>query len=184
LYFWPQRARIYLDIKIDVMNGAKDSNQPKRNVGHAAEASATHLWLVLSRAARAVAQNAANSVSGLGLGLSDFAVLELLLHKGPQLVNAIGKKVLLTSGSITTAIDRLESRKLVRRMPHSDDQRARLVELTESGRRLISCAFHQHSLDMEETMSVMTPGERLQLIQLLKKLGLFAAARTGGQKQA
>jgi MarR family 2-MHQ and catechol resistance regulon transcriptional repressor len=54
-------------------------------------------------------------VSALGLGGSDFAVLEVLLHKGPEPVNIIGKKVLLTSGSITAAVDRLESRKLVRR---------------------------------------------------------------------
>ena len=40
--------------------------------------------------------------------MSDFAVLEALLHKGAQPVNVIGKRVFLTSGSITTAIDRLE----------------------------------------------------------------------------
>ena len=136
-----------------------------------------HVWLVLWKAARAVEQNAMNSVSGLGLGLSDFAVMEMLLHKGPQPVNVIGRKILLTSGSITTAINRLESRKLVHRMPHPEDQRARLVELTESGRRLIQCAFRQHALDMEETMAVLTPGERVRLARLLKKLGLFAEAR-------
>jgi MarR family 2-MHQ and catechol resistance regulon transcriptional repressor len=64
------------------------------------------VWLVLWKAARAVEQNAVNSVSRLDLGLSDFAVLEVLFHKGPQPVNVIGKRVLLTSGSITTAIDR------------------------------------------------------------------------------
>ena len=41
---------------------------------------------------------------------SDFAVLEALLHKGPLPINEIGKKVLLTSGSITVAVDRLESK--------------------------------------------------------------------------
>ena len=139
--------------------------------------SATHVWLVLWKAARAIEENAINSVSGLDLGLSDFAVLEVLLHKGPQPVNVIGKKVLLTSGSITTAIDRLESRKLVRRTPHPADRRARLVQLTDRGERLIENAFRQHALDMEETMAVLTPGERIELIRLLKKVGMFAAAR-------
>jgi MarR family transcriptional regulator, 2-MHQ and catechol-resistance regulon repressor len=130
-----------------------------------------HVWLILWKAAHSVEQNARRSVAKLGLGLSDFAVLEMLLHKGQQPVNAIGKKVLLTSGSITTAIDRLESRKLVRRTLHPSDQRARLVELTEKGRSLIECAFRQHALDMEESMAVLTPGERRQLVGLLKKLG-------------
>src|ERR1700747_2879183 len=103
--------------------------------------SGIHLWLILWKAARAVEQRAIHSISGLKLGLSDFAVLEILLHKGPHPVNIIGKKILLTSGSITTAIDRLEARRLVRRTPHPTDQRARLVELTEKGRVLIECAL-------------------------------------------
>jgi MarR family 2-MHQ and catechol resistance regulon transcriptional repressor len=115
--------------------------------------------------------------------LSDFAVLEVLLHKGPQPVNVIGKKVLLTSGSITTAIDRLEKRKLVNRAAHPEDRRARLVELTDKGRRLIEAAFRQHALDMEETIAVLTPSERRQFIRLLKKVGLFAAVRWQTQNQ-
>jgi MarR family transcriptional regulator, 2-MHQ and catechol-resistance regulon repressor len=148
------------------------------------EISATHLWLVLSKAARAVEQNAMSSVAALGLGLSDFAILELLLHKGPQPVNVIGQRILLTSGSITTAIDRLESRRLVRRTLHPDDRRARLVHLTSEGRRLIVDAFRQHAQDMEETIAVLEPAERLQLTRLLRKVGLFAAARLKHQEFA
>ena len=141
------------------------------------ETGAPHVWLVLSRAARAIQQNAINSVLGLGLGLSEFAALEVLLHKGPQPVNVIGKKVLLTSGSITAAIDRLESRNLVRRTADLQDRRARIVHLTESGKRLIEDAFQRHAIDMEETLSVLRPVERAELVRLLKKAGLWAAAR-------
>lgn len=141
------------------------------------DVSAMHVWLVLWKAARAIEQNAISSVSALGLGLSDFAVLEVLLHKGPQPVNVIGKKVLLTSGSITSAIDRLESRDLVHRTAHPGDGRARLVELTGKGKRLVEGAFRRHARDMEETMQVLTPGERAELIRLLKKAGIFAASR-------
>jgi MarR family transcriptional regulator, 2-MHQ and catechol-resistance regulon repressor len=159
------------------VKGQKDSCRPKGNLSPKDEVNATHVWLILWKAARAVEQNAISSVSGLGLGLSDFAVLEALLHKGSQPVNVIGKKILLTSGSITSAIDRLESRKLVHRTPHPQDRRARLVELTEKGKRLIECAFRKHALDIEETIAVLTQGERLELIRLLKKVGRFAAAR-------
>ena len=69
--------------------------------------SAIHVWLVLFKAAHAVERNAKGSIAELGLGLSDFAVLELLLHKGPQPVNRIGRKVLLSSGSISAANDAL-----------------------------------------------------------------------------
>jgi MarR family transcriptional regulator, 2-MHQ and catechol-resistance regulon repressor len=154
----------------------------RSNLNPKDDASGTHVWLVLWKAARAVEQNAMNSVSGLDLGLSDFAVLEVLLHKGPQPVNVIGKKILLTSGSITTAIDRLELRKLVQRTPHPEDQRARIVRLTGQGKQLIEDAFRQHALDMEETMAVLTPGERRELTRLLKKVGIFAAARLNNRK--
>jgi MarR family transcriptional regulator, 2-MHQ and catechol-resistance regulon repressor len=139
--------------------------------------SATRVWLVLWKAAHAIEQNAIRSVSALDLGRSDFAVLEVLLHKGPQPVNVIGKKVLLTSGSITAAVDRLESRKLVHRRADPKDQRSRIVQLTKTGRHLIERAFQKHAMDMEETMAVLRPGERVELIRLLKKVGMWAAAR-------
>src|SRR3989440_8423047 len=109
------------------------------------------------------------SVAGLGLGLSEFAVLEVLLHKGPQPVNVIGRKVLLTSGSITAAVDRLESRKLLRRIIHQKDRRSRIVQLTKTGRRLIERAFQKHAMDMEETMALLRSGGRMELVRLLKK---------------
>ena len=109
---------------------------PKRE----SEVSATRLWLILWKASRALEQNAIDSVAGLDLGLSDFAVLEVLLHKGPQPVNVIGKRVLLTSGSITAAVDRLELRKLVRRTADPQDGRSRIVQLTDAGKRLIEKA--------------------------------------------
>jgi MarR family 2-MHQ and catechol resistance regulon transcriptional repressor len=139
--------------------------------------SATRVWLVLWKAAHAIEQNAIRSVSALSLGRSDFAVLEVLLHKGPQPVNIIGRKVLLTSGSITAAVDRLESRKLLRRTADPGDRRSRIVQLTETGRHLIERAFQKHAMDMEETMAILRSGERVELVRLLKKVGMWAAAR-------
>jgi MarR family transcriptional regulator, 2-MHQ and catechol-resistance regulon repressor len=142
--------------------------------------AATRVWIVMWKATHAIEQNAVRSVSASGLGLSEFAVLEVLLHKGPQPVNVIGKKVLLSSGSITAAVDRLESKKLVRRTADTGDRRARIVQLTDRGRRLIQRAFQQHAIDMEETMAVLRSSERTELVRLLKKVGMWAAARLEG----
>jgi MarR family 2-MHQ and catechol resistance regulon transcriptional repressor len=144
--------------------------------------AATRVWLVLWKAAHAIEQNAARSVSAMGLGLSEFAVLEVLLHRGPQPVNVIGKKVLLSSGSITAAVDRLEAKKLVRRAADSVDLRARIVQLTQTGRRSIERAFDQHTMDMEETMAVLSSSDRRELVRLLKKVGMWAAARLESEK--
>src|SRR6202158_5497358 len=81
-----------------------------------------HVFPVLWKAAGAVGAYAEKSIFGLELCGSDFAVLEALLHKGPLPVNEIGKKVLLTSGSITVAVDRLETKGLVERRAHGTER--------------------------------------------------------------
>lgn len=148
-----------------------------RDPGKTKKTSAPHLWLVLWRASRAIEQNAIQSIANTGLGLSDFAVLEALFHKGAQPVNVIGRKILLTSGSITAAIDRLEARRLVRRTADSADRRSRIVQLTEAGQRLIEAAFERHARDMEETLAVLNSAERRELLRLLRKAGLWAQSR-------
>src|SRR2546430_13116923 len=91
--------------------------------------SGVHVFLVLWKAARAVEAYAEKSVVELELCGSDFAVLEALLHKGPLPVNEIGRKVLLTSGSITVAVDRLETKKLVERRSSGTDRRGQVNSL-------------------------------------------------------
>src|SRR5882724_10136875 len=138
--------------------------------------SGVHVFLVLWKAARAVEAYAGTSVSGLEMCGSDFAVLEALLHKGPPPVNEIGKKVLLTSGSITVAVDRLETKGLVERRAHGTDRRARVVHLTKDGRKLITRIYAEHAADMERLASAsLTRAERKTLIRLLKKIGYEAA---------
>ena len=138
--------------------------------------SGVHVWLVLWKAARAVEAFAESSVAQLEICGSDFAVLEALLHKGALPVNEIGRKVLLTSGSITTAVDRLEQKGLVQRRAHGTDRRARVVHLTPSGKKLIAKAYADHAADMERLAAAsLERKERRTLIRLLKQIGFEAA---------
>lgn len=139
-------------------------------------------WMILWKATQSVQANARRNIDGLGLGLTDFAVLEVLLHKGPLPVNVIGSKVLLTSGSVTTAIDRLEVRSLVERGPHAHDRRARIVHLTDKGRKLIECAFGAHARAMEDVFSCLSGPERSAFIETLKTLGHYAQNLLEGEK--
>jgi MarR family transcriptional regulator, 2-MHQ and catechol-resistance regulon repressor len=134
-----------------------------------------HLWLLLWKAYDSLAAHAYESIRSMGLGLSDFGVLEILLHKGPLPVNIIGSKIRLTSGSISVAIDRLEEKRLVERRDDPDDRRARVVHLTPEGRKLIECAFAEHAAAMEHATSGLSPVERKEAIRLLKKLGTKAS---------
>jgi MarR family 2-MHQ and catechol resistance regulon transcriptional repressor len=147
------------------------------------EESGTHLWLVLWKAFDALRAHAERHIHSLGIGFSDFAVLEVILHKGPTPVNQIGSLVGLTSGSITTAVDRLERKGLVSRCNDPKDRRARVVHLTGAGRKLIECAFAAHEAAMEKATGGLTPAERAEAAILLKKLGLHAQQINGRGRQ-
>jgi MarR family 2-MHQ and catechol resistance regulon transcriptional repressor len=137
--------------------------------------TAAQLWIVLARCHRAVSALAERSIADLGLGSSDFMVLEALLHKGRLTISEIQAKVLLASGSMTAAVDRLEKRALVIRKTTAADRRARLLELTPEGRGVVERAFKKHSQDLDRVMSVLSTDEKEHLYPLLKKLGQFAA---------
>jgi MarR family 2-MHQ and catechol resistance regulon transcriptional repressor len=140
--------------------------------------SGVHVFLVLWKAAHAAQAYAEKSIADLEMCGSDFAVLEALLHKGSLPVNEIGKKVLLTSGSMTVAVDRLETKGWVERRAHGTDRRARIVHLTREGRKLITRIYAEHAADMEKlTAASLTKAERKTLISLLKKIGYQAAAQ-------
>ena len=133
--------------------------------------SAVHVWLVLSRAMRSVEAHATRSIAQFGMVPTDFGLLEALLHKGPLTVKQIGEKVLLTSGSMTAAVDRLADRGLVIRTDDARDRRARIIQLTPEGRELIERAFACHRDAMEEALKGFSQGERMILLPLLRELG-------------
>ncbi len=155
----------FLDIKHLYIKEMKTSDQATRH------STGVHLWLLLWKASKTVEARARQSVKAMGLGLSDFGVLEALLHKGPLPVNSLGKKVLLTSGSMTAAIDRLEKCGLVERGPDTTDRRARIVHLTDKGNALIRKLFGEHERDMERVFSHFDEADRRALAVLLRKLG-------------
>ncbi len=148
------------------------------------DTSGVHLWLLLWKASKAVEAHARRSVNTTGLCLSDFGVLEALLHKGPLPISILGTKVLLSSGSMTAAVDRLERSGFVERAASSTDRRARIVHLTEKGSKLILRVFAEHERDMERVFSRLDKPERNALVNLLRKLGHEAESMAAEQKKS
>jgi MarR family 2-MHQ and catechol resistance regulon transcriptional repressor len=130
-----------------------------------------HTWLVMMKATQAITRYGLANLEETGLGLSDFAVLEVLLHKGPLPVNVIGPKVNLTPGSISVAVDRLVSKGLASRAECSQDRRVRIVALTPRGKSVIAPIFRAHVETMEKVFSGLSPDEMRQLEQQLKRIG-------------
>lgn len=143
--------------------------------------TAPYIRLVLWKTAKAVERVDRESIDGTGLQLSEFAILEALLHKGPLTISAIGEKVLLTSGSMTAAINRLQTKGLVKRVQDPSDGRYFHVHLTPSGKTIIEAAFETHRQNLEAVAATLTQQERREFVRLLKKLGRNAEIVTFAQ---
>ena len=136
---------------------------------------ALKLFVVLSRASKGLLEHAKRDVEKSGLGLTEFAVLEALYHKGRLTIGEIGDSVLLTSGSMTYVVDKLEKRGLLERKPCREDQRATYIALTAEGRRLVGRIFPGHAAALERATAALSADEKREAIALLKTLGLGAA---------
>ncbi|ERG67321.1 MarR family winged helix-turn-helix transcriptional regulator [Exiguobacterium chiriqhucha] len=128
---------------------------------------------VLLRASQSIQDVVKQEVAEYGLNPTEFSVLELLYHKGDQPIQTIGKKVLLTSGSMTYIVDRLEAKGYLIRKACPSDRRVTYAALTEAGYRLMSCIFPAHEKRMDELFDGL---DLADTITQLKTVGKRAEA--------
>ena len=132
---------------------------------------ALKLYVVLSKAYRTASDADKRQIRGYGLSSSEFAVLELLFHKGPQPIQQLASRILLTSGSMTYVISQLEKKGLVRRVASEADRRVFYAELTDDGTAWIKDIFPVHQDFMYNMMDGISEEDAETLIKLLKHLG-------------
>ncbi|GAA5344892.1 MarR family transcriptional regulator [Planifilum fimeticola] len=129
------------------------------------------LLIVFSRAFHRVAEKLKEDIRSHNLNTTEFAVLELLYNKGDQPIQQIGKKILLSSGSITYVIDKLEEKNLVCRRNCPTDRRVVYATITDGGKQLMKEIFPKHKKAVQQIFQALSPEEKQILISLLKKLG-------------
>lgn len=128
------------------------------------------LLVVLTRTTQSIHKKGNKTIKDGGLTATQFAVLEMLYHKGDLKICEIIEKSLSTGGNMTVVIDNLEKEDLVRRYQDSKDRRVNLVSITEKGRRLISDIFPNHLENINTIFNNLSEDEKRTLIELLKKL--------------
>lgn len=156
------RPSLYLDIK---MTTAAPSTEREVSL---------KLWVVLARCYRALSERTGRDAVRHGLTLSEFAVLEALFHKGDLPIGDLGDRVLLTSGSMTYVVDKLEERHLVARRRCAEDLRVIYATITPAGRRLMASIFPSHAEVVRQATAGLTLDEKRAATVLLKRLGLAA----------
>ncbi len=123
--------------------------------------------------ARLLDEGLAATAAAHGLNRGEGDVLFTLRRAGPPYrlsPSRLAAAALVTTGTMTNRLDRLEARGLIRRLPNADDRRGLDVALTDEARRLVDDAVEQH-LDNEEAMLAgLSRRERDELQRLLRKL--------------
>ena len=128
-------------------------------------------YVKLMRAANSARNFAARSLTGTGLTLTQFAVLEALYHLGPMSLSDIAQKVLTTGGNLTMVAGNLEKQGLIERHSPPEDKRVQITALTSKGKTLIRQVFPRHAAAIVEFLAVLNPEEQVRLGDLCRKLG-------------
>lgn len=148
---------------------------------------ALKLWVVISRAYRAVADHDRADIERHGLTPGEFGVLEVLFHKGRLQLGEVREKILVSSGGITYLMDRLAEKGLACREPCPEDGRASYAVLTAEGEALLEEIFPEHAACLQRALSGLSTAEKEEAVELLKKLGRRAeslsAAEPGRQME-
>lgn len=106
-----------------------------------------------------------------GLSVASFNVLIVLYNAGRSLSPCdIGEQLLVTRGTVTGLLDSLERQRLVRRLPHPEDRRMLLIELTEPGRSLLAQLLPEHHQGMSDALGGLSQPEQEALLQMLDKV--------------
>src|SRR5260370_27707047 len=122
------------------------------------------LFIVLSRAYNWVNAHAVRDIRCHGLNPTEFGILEALYHKGPLPLQQIGEKVLISSGNITYAVDKLEQKQLLVRKPSPHDRRVIFAELTPQGQEMLADIFPQHADPLRNPVIRLSPSKQLPAI--------------------
>ena len=128
-------------------------------------------YIKMMRASESITARLNKHLTDNDLTLSQFGVLEALLHLGPLNQRALGEKLLKSGGNITMVIDNLEKHGWVKRKRNPEDRRSVLIHLTEEGRDLIETYFPKHLELIMDEFSVLSSEEKEKLGELCKKVG-------------
>jgi len=140
--------------------------------------SKAKLWIVLRRAYHSLVGFLESGITSRGVALSDFVVLEVLLHKGELTVAEIAKKTRLAAASVEITIANLRGKKLIRLRSHGEKQpRKPSFKLTERGRKLIEWLYEGHERDIASLFDVLSNQQQFDLYQSLRRVGHNAAGR-------
>lgn len=104
------------------------------------------------------------------LTVSQFGVLQAIYREGPLHQIRLAEHIAKTTGNLTTVVDNLEKRDLVKRVREQKDRRYFKVELTPGGKKLIGKVYPAHVKRVQQVLEKLTDEEQEALKTLCAKL--------------
>jgi MarR family transcriptional regulator, 2-MHQ and catechol-resistance regulon repressor len=120
--------------------------------------------------AKAIQERMKLEMTKYNLSITEFSVLEVLYNKGKQTIQQIGTSILISSGSMTYVIDRLEQKGMLKRSACPDDRRVIHVTLTDDGNSLMENSMPKHQELVDDMFSSLNREESEIVVKLLKKV--------------
>ncbi len=153
----------------------KDGNTKHLPAG---DVSSEKLWIVLRRAYHSIVDFLETGVTAKGVTVSDFIVLEVLLHNDALNEAEIAQKTRLSAASVEITVARLMEHDLIGlRHRRGNQQEKQAFTLTDQGRGSIEWMYEEHVKDIGTIFNILSTQQQLDLYQSLRRVGHSAAGR-------
>lgn len=127
-------------------------------------------FLLLMQTSKSIQDRIRDEMTKNNLSVTEFSVLEVLYYKEKQTIQQIGSRILISSGSMTYVIDKLEKRGLIQRNDCLNDRRVIHVTLTDEGKELMQEIMPKHQQLVDYIFDALNPDETETIIKLLEKV--------------
>ncbi|MEH7492770.1 MarR family winged helix-turn-helix transcriptional regulator [Neobacillus niacini] len=127
-------------------------------------------FFLLMQTSKAIQERLRDEMSKNNLSITEFSVLEVLYYQGKQTIQQIGNRILISSGSMTYVIDKLEQKGIIKRNDCREDRRVIHITLTAEGMEMMDNIMPMYQDIVDSFFVDLTGDESQLLVNFLKKV--------------
>ncbi len=131
-----------------------------------------HLLLIkeLVQAYQAFENHSASHIKEMGLTVTQFDIVATLGNQPPMTCKELGNKTLVSKGTMTGVLERLEAKGLIDKFPNTEDGRSYKIGLTKAGEKLFKRVFPEHIEYLGKAFGKLSKNELEQAVTVLRNI--------------
>lgn len=127
-------------------------------------------FLLLMQTSKAIQEKIRDEMSKNKLSITEFSVLEVLFYQGKQTIQQIGTRILISSGSMTYVIDKLEQKGIIKRNDCKEDRRVIHITLTPEGMDMMENIMPKYQDMVDSFFEDLTEDDSELMIHFFNKV--------------